>query len=399
MKPSLQISGQELRRSAFTLVELLVSMAVLTMLILAVAQLTNSASNTIAVSNKQMTADVQAQTVFSQMTLDFAAMPKRKDVDAFFWKNDSGTGNDAMFFYSEGQGYYSGQTGDQFNSSQLSLVGFRVGNRTAWPKTSANENPNFTLMRVSRGLAWDGSAPSITSGESFLTIPTGKPCPDVNMSLPTHERALIGTAAPYDGSDGSADDYTNMISEGVYRIEFCFQLKDGSFSNEPVLTSGTAGKNNFTTAPPALTDDRNAGYVAGASRWWDKKAQKGYICVNAASKGAQWAGLGMTDVSAIVVAIAILEKDNRVRVKQDANTSLNQIDKPTMLAMQKALPNTIDTDPSSRDSDLTAIPPKLIGKKWLEAVNDPKFATACTIPQSVASQIRIYQRLFPLNSN
>src|SRR2546430_3165296 len=99
------------RRSGFTLVEVLVAITVLVVVILLVAQLTNSATITTVNSQKRVDADAEARMVFDRIGNDFAAMPKRPDVDYFFWKN-TGTGttglNDMMYFFSEAPGYFSG---------------------------------------------------------------------------------------------------------------------------------------------------------------------------------------------------------------------------------------------------------------------------------------------------
>src|SRR5438067_10647473 len=112
--------GAPFRRTGFTLVELLVAMSVLVLLIMLVVQLVNSASIATSTSDKQLDADAQAQIVFSQMGKDFSAMPQRKDLDCFFWKNTApgqtgGWNNDLFFFYSETAGYYSGAAGSSQN--------------------------------------------------------------------------------------------------------------------------------------------------------------------------------------------------------------------------------------------------------------------------------------------
>src|SRR5690242_19189138 len=84
--------------NAFTLVELLVSIAVLMMIILFVGQLVNSATTVTVNSGKLVDADNQARLIFAQMSSDFAAMVSRADVSYYFHSNK---GNDEFYFYSQ----------------------------------------------------------------------------------------------------------------------------------------------------------------------------------------------------------------------------------------------------------------------------------------------------------
>src|SRR5947207_6956857 len=121
-------------RAAFTLVELAVSMGVLVLLVLLFTQLLNSSATITILGHKQMDADSQARQLLDRMTIDFAQMVKRKDLD-FFAKNTiapnsvggamDGTGgqtkNDLIAFYSGVPGYYPTTS----SQSPLSLVAYR----------------------------------------------------------------------------------------------------------------------------------------------------------------------------------------------------------------------------------------------------------------------------------
>src|ERR1041384_6147159 len=72
------VSGRwSLRKSAFTLVELVVSVGVLVLLVFLATQLLNSASTLTILGHKQMDADSQARQVLDRMATDFAQMIKR----------------------------------------------------------------------------------------------------------------------------------------------------------------------------------------------------------------------------------------------------------------------------------------------------------------------------------
>src|SRR2546430_14543222 len=71
----------------FTLVEMLISTAVLVLLILIVTQVINTAATTVRPANRHIDTDTEARTVFDRMAVDFAQMVKRSDVDYYFKAN------------------------------------------------------------------------------------------------------------------------------------------------------------------------------------------------------------------------------------------------------------------------------------------------------------------------
>src|SRR4030095_13921289 len=128
---------QRSRSSGFTLVELLVSVFVLVIIILLVAQLMTSATGITRTGNKNIDTDTQARVVLDRMALDFAQMLKRTDVD-YYVKQRNGynghgnghgwgqghngdKGSDQIAFFSHVPGYYPASYG-----SPISLVAYRV---------------------------------------------------------------------------------------------------------------------------------------------------------------------------------------------------------------------------------------------------------------------------------
>src|SRR6476660_2771351 len=124
-------------RGAFTLAELLVSIAVLVIIVLAGTQLMTSTTAVTRTNHKYIDTDTQARAVFDRMALDFAQMLKRTDIDYYVKQplnynghgNGHGGGNgkngdlgsDQIAFYSAVPGYYPGGStvGQQ---SPISLV-------------------------------------------------------------------------------------------------------------------------------------------------------------------------------------------------------------------------------------------------------------------------------------
>jgi len=185
---------------AFTLTDLLVSIAVLIVLVLLVTRLFNSASTLTTSGNKRMDADAQLRPLFERMTVDFAQMVKRSDVD-YYLKSSANfqTGNDQIAFYSTVPGYYP-STGSQ---SPVSVVAYRI-------------NAKNKLERMAKGLMWIGVSTTDTPIVFLpLTISTNWPAATNNSSDSEYE--LIG---PY-----------------VFRFEYSYFLKNGALADTPWDTS------------------------------------------------------------------------------------------------------------------------------------------------------------------
>jgi uncharacterized protein (TIGR02599 family) len=123
-------------RTAFTLVEMLVSVAVLVLLMTFVAQMMNSTMLSTTLSGKHVDTDGEARLVFDRMAVDFGRMFRRNDVDYIFSKqpdpnNPNSLGatsgsSDEMFFYSEAPAYFAAPiSGTNYNSS-VALTGYSL---------------------------------------------------------------------------------------------------------------------------------------------------------------------------------------------------------------------------------------------------------------------------------
>lgn len=347
-------------QAGFTLVELLVSMGVLALLLAMVAQVVSSTTTITTGSRKHMDADGQARLLFDRMAIDLGKMPKRTDLDCLFSKQ---TGNDKMFFYSEAPAYSSSSGPTFAQLSPVALVGYRV-------------NATYQLERLGKMLTWDGSFSSATSPGAvvFLSYSGANTAPLAASTLAGNWTTTIGASPSYSGTDS---DY-HVVNDQVFRLEYCFQLKNGTYSTtyyNPTFTNQLGG-----VRPPAATDDVNLGYKVGS--WWNYNYVD-YVCTNNAAGAATWAvsDQRLKNVSAIVVALGILDTNSR-----KMTTSL------TSLA-------TAFADPADSSSELAKSPPVLMAETWRTKLNSVGFATVAGIPQSAASQVRIYQRAFYLSGN
>ncbi len=198
--------------------EVLVSITVLGLMMVGVAQMLNSAISATLGSYKHMDADTQARMVLDRIAFDISKITQRGDVDYYFQKN---TGNDQMAFYSETGGYYpTGLTGTS-QESEVSLVGYRI-------------NAGNQMERLSKGRIWNGvnnSAPSM----AFLP-------------------QTIGTTWPLVEGAGADTDY-QVMGDQVFRLEYCF-LVQNRFSTAPTITSTTAAVSDLPYAAPDTAINR-----------------------------------------------------------------------------------------------------------------------------------------------
>jgi hypothetical protein len=191
---------------AFTIVELIVAFAVLTLVIIFVTRLFNTATAITTIGNKRMDADAQARQLLDRMAIDFWQMVKRSDID-YYLKSPANaqTGNDQIAFFTQVTGYYP-STGSQ---SPISLVSYRVN--------SINTAAAFNkLERMGKGLLWNGVSPS---NVPIVFLPL-----TINTNWPSATNAV---AEP---------DY-EVLGPQVFRLEYFYLLKNGNVSDTPWETS------------------------------------------------------------------------------------------------------------------------------------------------------------------
>jgi prepilin-type N-terminal cleavage/methylation domain-containing protein len=183
---SSSISERHGSRRAFTLVEMLVAIAVLILLVAMLGQVVELTSRAITLSSRTLEAAGEARVIFDRLGADLAARPKRTDLPMLFTK---ATGNDSFEFYSQVGGYNA--TGQV--ARQISLVGYRIQETTT---------PFFQFERGATGMGWLGSG---------------------NSSLLFQPQALAPTSI-------NESDY-DVLADSVFRLEFCYLLNTGALSN------------------------------------------------------------------------------------------------------------------------------------------------------------------------
>jgi hypothetical protein len=321
--------------AAFTLAEILVSVAVLAFLIVMVAQMVNSASIITNSGSKHLDTDSEARAVLDRMAVDIDKMLRRADVD--YWlkqtgaryypghsaghsngkghtKSTSQQGSDQMAFYSEVAGYYpSGFTPTQ--QSPISLIAYRVN------------TTSYQLERMGKGLLWNGVSNSNGSNavQPILFSPL-TPFPSA-LTIDTNWPAATNT---------STDPDYEAIGPDVFRFEYYYLLKNGQVTDNPWDTDASL-------TPP-------------------------HTSIN-----------GLQDVQAIGVAIAVIDPKSRALLSQQ-----NFIDlEANMIDFRNAPSKNGNANKKTGD----------IEYQWGRVVT----GNTASVPLPAVQAIRIYSRYFNLN--
>jgi prepilin-type N-terminal cleavage/methylation domain-containing protein len=337
----------------FTLVEILVSTAILLGITLLAGRLLNDVAGATTHAGKLIDSDNQARLVFSRMAGDFAALHARPDLSSHF---RSQGGNDQFYFFSQVPGH--SVSGATTRTTGESLVGYRVG----------GSSPDLVEMeRLALGLGWmEPSASAASSGKATALL---------HLPFLVKEAYADTIQSPYNNSSnpgGAGSSAWDVIGNQVFRLEYCFLLRDGKFSTTPAAASAGMTNNLGSNRAPGSSDDSGAGFKTG-SRWYDLGSQVAYSCVSAQSGTAEWAPLGLEDVSAVVVTVALLPPKSRAILKGNALGRLG------------------DEFP---DFNGTETP----GATWSAKARDVSaLASATGVSAQVVSSVRVYERFFYLN--
>jgi type II secretory pathway pseudopilin PulG len=350
------------KRDAFTLAELLVSVFVLLIIVLMVAQLLTSATAITRPASKNMNTDTQARVVLDRMALDFAQMLKRTDVDYYLkgptnyaghsnghaWGRRLQTGqqgSDQIAFFTQVPGYYA-SSGAQ---SPISLVAYRVNQSTT-------TNPAWMrLERLAKGLRSNGydpgSNPSTTASYPIVFLPqtisgVGKPW----------AAAINNGSNCGNNTSNSCDSNYEILGPGVFRFEYYYVLKNGLATDVP----------------------------------WDKFLRPNQTSL---SNPVQ---IGLTDVESIGVVIAVIDPEGRALMDASASNPNNA----TLLDLASDLP-----DFASAHGRGVGNQTRYIGgleSDWETTVelwaSTGQTSVPNYVPPAVASAIRIYSRTFDLKT-
>jgi hypothetical protein len=298
---------------------------VLLILMAVLVSMMGTATRLADTTNRNIDAASEAEQVLDRIGQDMAGMIIRSDVDQYFVNS---SGNDQLFVYSQTPGYFENSTGKP-QQSPVSLIGYRIS-------TSANSSLAPALERVAQGLTWSGA-----DNFPFLVFP---PRTSVTQCL----TAISGTIPIQWGNIVNDPDIIpsawHTIGSQIFRLEICYQLRDGTYTLTPPMPS----------APPA--------FPTGTS-----------------SPIAPVPG-SINDTAGLIVAIAVLDNKSR-QIVSAANWK-------TLIA---ALPDITE-------SDFSATPVQLMESSWKAKLDQPTFAVTSGLPTPVAAKVHVFQRYYSLDA-
>jgi hypothetical protein len=357
---------QRRETSAFTLVELVVSLGVLVMLSLIATQLLNNAATVTTLGHGRMDVDSQAREVLDRMAIDFAKMVKRSDIDYYLKSpgNPQG-GNDQIAFYTTSPGYFGtvpAPAPSYTTKSPVSLVAYRIDPNSTWASYNRME-------RLGHGLAWNAFSSS---------------WPPI-MFLP---QTIIGTwgtgpnSVLFPSSEGNSE--YEVIGPQVFRFEYYYlvtgQFEPGAIPTPtptPLATPPFLSNIPWDTtcacpvATPTVAPTVTPTPVASATPTPLPPA----VCCHLSPQGMQ-------DVIAIVVDIAVIDPKSKALLDTVDPTgaklsSLNGADGRTPLL--------VDFAAGMTTGQLLA--------QWRTALD----ANTVGLPRPAISGIRVYERIMYLS--
>lgn len=203
--------------TAFTIVELLVSIAILSLLVVLLANMVGMTTTATSRSSRLLDADNEARIVFSRMAQDLGEIVLRSDADSYFVKDPTGGRNDAFYFFGRSKGEFPNGTSES-QKSPLALVGYRVNDQAS----SQFENE---LERLAIGLLWADSSGGSPAQLLFnAEDETGNKKP--NTIRGNWNQALSPTS----------DQYYQVLGGQTFRLEYTFLVRSNATSAARLTT-------------------------------------------------------------------------------------------------------------------------------------------------------------------
>jgi prepilin-type N-terminal cleavage/methylation domain-containing protein len=271
MKARLLLNRSPHAANAFTLIELMVSIAVLGLLGGMVMQLLASATRITSNSRRVGDCDTEARFALDQISADLSRRVRRPDVDAFVAKLK---GDDRLYFFAETPGYSPNLSSQ--DRSTISLVGYRL-------QVPSEAGGRYLLQRYARALPWTSTATEAAMPFVVLTgTPPTKPLAATTLGGSTGTGSG-GSFPKVLGQDKAEDIYYQTVGENIVRFEISL-LRKPNLSNpaRPV-------------AARLLSD---------------------------AEIPAELAQFGLSNIASLVVTIAVIDDQASLRISTGAINSL-----------------------------------------------------------------------------
>lgn len=192
-------------KEAFTLAELIVSIAVLTLLVLLFSRALNSAISVTTPSTKRIDTASEIRPLFNRISVDLSQMVRRTDV-SYYVKTSSNAepGNDLIAFFSLVDGFYP-NTGvnAEVKQPQTTLISYRV-------------NAQFQAERMAKSLPFAGQTYSGQTPSSLIFR---------NSLTPPSTGDTIAKRWPTAVSATGTDSDFGIVAADVFRFEYYYILK------------------------------------------------------------------------------------------------------------------------------------------------------------------------------
>ena len=367
------IASLRRRAAGFTLAELLVSVLVVVIITVIASQLMSSASAIARNGHKHFDTDTQARVVLDRMALDFAQMVKRTDVDYYVKQkvykghgNGHGCGHghngdltsDQIAFYSQVPAYNPDpSTYSSTKQSPISLIAYRVNESTAGQDAARYGR----LERMSKGLLWNGVSNNTGNGNNVyypIVFQTGQ----IDASCTGNSCPCNGTVGPWANAwsaaicntNNSSDPDYEIIGPNVFRFEYYYMLKNGRVTDWPWDRFEDTTNRQKITDPPSI---------------------------------------GLSQVRAIAVSIAVIDPASRALIQQAASANAAYAD---ILDVAAELPDFKNS--CGRGNGQRSI--GSLEDQW-NGVIESVAQTGQTpqgklVPREAAKGIRVYNRYFDL---
>src|SRR5439155_576223 len=249
-------------------------------------------------------------------------------------------GSDQLAFFSQVPGYYP-STGAQ---SPISLVTYRINENTG-----AGNPAYLKLERMGKGLLWNGvDNPNRQPNQSGYTSPI------VFLPLLIKDR----WPAASDGTTADPQSHYEIIGPGVFRFEYYYLIKNGRLDDWP----------------------------------WDKFARTDQLTLTNPQS------IGLTDIEAIVVAIAVIDPAARALINPASLDDLASDMADFRSAHGRGNGGTRNIGDLEADwngvlvGDPTRVPPEP------GVINTGLTSNGTPVPPEAAKAIRIYSKTFDLRT-
>jgi hypothetical protein len=228
------------RTNAFTMVEMLVSMAVLIMIMVLFVQILNHTLATTQTATKHMDIASQSRVVFNRLGADLAGMPAGNSATLVVVKDVGGNpaGSDALVFVTRGRTRLRGDVTN--NAIRLGVRAYRV---EAFADPALDSQPAPMLAWGDGTVTWNAPSSGTLQVSSDIAGALAAALADVIRQPATAAGNMV---------------QFQPLADGIFRFEVCFLLSDGTLVSAPPTSVTFASLASSNVYPLALSPEDSA---------------------------------------------------------------------------------------------------------------------------------------------